>query len=194
MYRHVRCLFAVAALSLFGATSSAAARDYYDEDIDPTRIYGGLWLGFGGDAEVDGDGEFSGDLETTVGGQFGVDRIVSRYFSLGGEARFGRARWKQYDGTKLIDLDFKPRLRLPLRSSPVEFYAAVPVGLTIPRLRDNAPGPDGPVGWNVGAGGGINFFITDDFGLNAEPMWIMHDFGDYRLKQFSLFLNLVLAL
>jgi len=194
MRRDVCCLLSIAALFVLGATSSAAARDYDDDDIDPTRLYGGLWLGFGGDAEVDGDDMFTGDLETTVGGQLGVDRIVSRYFSLGAEARFGAIKWKQFDGSKLIDLDFKPRLRLPLRSLPLEFYAAVPVGLTIPRLRDINGRPDDKIGWNVGAGGGVNFFITDDFGLNAEPMWLMHDFGDYRLKQFSLFLNVILAL
>lgn len=193
MHRHVRVLIAVAALSLFGAASRAAADDYDDDRIDPTRLYGGLWLGFGGDAEVDGDDNFAGDLETTVGGQIGLDRVMSRWFSLGAEARFGRVKWKQFDGSKLIDLDIKPRLRIPL-SAPIELYAAVPVGITIPRLRDVDNAPDDSVGWNVGAGAGINFFITDDFGLNAEPMWIMHDFGDYRLKQFSLFLNAVLAL
>ena len=166
MRRDVCFLVAVAALTLFGTTHSAAAQDYDDDSVDPTRLYGGVWLGFGGDAEVDGDDQFSGDLETTVGGQIGVDRVISRYFSLGGEARFGRARWKQFDGTKLIDLDIKPRLRLPLRRS-IELYAAVPVGLTIPRLRDVPNAPDSSTGWNIGAGGGINFFITDDFGLNA---------------------------
>lgn len=193
MHRHVRVLIAVAALSLFGAASRAAADDYDDDRIDPTRLYGGLWLGFGGDAEVDGDDNFAGDLETTVGGQLGLDRVMSRYFSLGAEARFGRVKWKAFNGSKLIDLDIKPRLRIPLRA-PIELYAAVPVGITIPRLRDVDNAPDDSVGWNVGAGAGINFFITDDFGLNAEPMWLMHYFGDYRLKQFSLFLNAVLAL
>lgn len=191
MRRGVCFLLAVAALSVFGATSSVSADDDYDNDaIDATRLYGGVWLGFGGDAEIDGDDQFAGDLETTVGGQIGLDQVVSRYFSLGAEARFGRAAWKAFN-SKLIDLDFKPRLRLPLRRS-IELYAAVPVGITIPRLDDDLP--EGKTGWNIGAGAGINLFITDDFGLNAEPMWIMHDFDDFRIKQFSLFLNAVLAL
>lgn len=181
----------IAVALLLGGTSSAAA---YDDNVDPTRLYGGVWLGFGGDADVDGDNQFAGDLETTVGGQIGLDAVVSRYFSLGGEARFGRVKWKQFDGSKLIDLDFKPRLRLPLTNAPIELYATTPVGLTIPRLRDVDMAPAANTGWNVGVGAGINLFLTDDFGLNAEPMWIMHDFGPYRIQQFSLFLNAVLAL
>lgn len=191
MRRDALYLLGSAILLFFATTSPAAARDYED-GIDPFRLYGGLWLGFNGDADIDGDHEFAGDLKTTVGGQVGVDAVVLRHLSLGGEARFGAVRWKVGDSSKLIDLDFKPRLRFPLRSAPVEFYATVPVGITIPRVPDNAP--DAKTGWNFGAGAGINFFFTKDIGINAEPMWLMHDFGDYRLKQFSLFLNLVLAL
>jgi hypothetical protein len=192
MRRGVCFLLAVAALSVFGASNVSADYDgdYDDDAVDDTRLYGGLWLGFGGDAEIDGDNQFAGDLETTVGGQIGLDQVMSRYFSLGGEVRFGRAAWKAFN-SKLIDIDVKPRLRLPLRRS-IELYAAVPVGVTIPRLDDALP--EGKTGWNIGAGAGINLFLTDNFGLNAEPMWIMHDFDDYRIKQFSLFLNAVLAL
>ena len=182
--------------------SRAWAQEREGGRVDATRIYGGLWLGFGGDATWDGDGEFAGDLETTVGGQFGVDVVASRYFSLGAEARIGAVRWKIDDRSKLVDLDFKPRLRLPLSHLPLEFYVAVPVGLTVPRLADfGEEQGDGKVGWNLGAGGGVNLFVTEDFGLNAEPMWLMHRFkvdgpsdGEFTLKQFALFLNAVIAL
>lgn len=201
MGRHVSFLFCAAVLSVFGAASHAAARPVdYDDRVGPVRLNGGLWLGFGGDAEFDGDDQFAGDLETTLGGQVGVDVVVLRHLSLGGEARIGASKWiRTGDRTKLVDLNFKPRLRFPLGRTPLELYATVPVGITVPRLADGGPG-DGRVGWNLGAGGGLNFWITDSFGLNAEPMWIMHRFkvdadGDpeYTLKQFSLFLNALIA-
>ena len=128
-------------------------------------------------------------VAVALGAGFILGKLLDR-----AEARFGRVQWKQFNGSKLIDLNFKPRLRLPLTNAPIELYATTPIGLTIPRIRDVDSAPDGSTGWNVGAGAGLNLFLTDDFGLNAEPMWIMHDFGDYRLKQFSLFLNAVLAL
>ena len=201
MGRHVSFLFCAAVLTVFGAASNAAARPRdYDDRVGPLRLNGGLWLGFGGDAEFDGDDQFAGDLETTLGGQFGVDAVVLRHLSLGGEARIGASKWiRTGDRTKLIDLNFKPRLRFPLGRSPLELYFTVPVGITVPRLADGGPG-QGTVGWNLGAGGGLNFWITDSFGLNVEPMWIMHRFkvdadGDpeYTLKQFSLFLNALIA-
>jgi hypothetical protein len=189
-------------LTVIGASARAQARDRDYNDVDPLRLYGGVWLGFGGDAEFDGDRQFAGGLDTTLGGQFGVDAVILRHLSLGGEMRIGAAKWERTgDRTKLIDIDFKPRLRFPLGRSPVELYFAVPVGLTVPRLADmGPPGSEGKAGWNLGVGGGLNVFITDSFGLNAEPMWLMHKFktdaeGDpyYTLKQFSLFLNAVLA-
>lgn len=197
MRRHVCYLFMAATLVMFSA-SKASARNY--EEVDPTRIYGGLWLGFGGNA----DGQFGGHYDSTLGGQFGFDAVVSRFVSLGAEARIGASKWEKLrDRSKLIDLDFKPRLRLPLRGTPIELYIAVPVGLTIPRLSDAVdPGTNlgnGKAGWNFGVGPGINLFLGDTFGINAEPIWMFHKFKDdahheYTLKQFSILLNLVLAL
>lgn len=201
MRKPVWMLICAAALSIFGATSEAAA-DYDDNDVDDTRIYGGLWLGFGGDAEFD-ENNVDADLGGTLGGQFGFDIVTARYFSLGGEARIGAAKFQDTgDRSKIIDLDFKPRLRLPLYRLPIELYAALPVGLTIPRLADfaNDTNLDGKVGWNIGAAVGANWFITDSFGLNVEPAWLMHRFkvdganNDFTLKQFALFINAVIAL
>ena len=202
MRKPVWMLICAAALSLIGATSPAAADYDGDNDVDDTRIYGGLWLGFGGDAEFD-ENNVETDLGGTLGGQFGVDVLTSRYFSLGGEARIGAAKFQDTgDRSKVIDLDFKPRLRLPLYRLPIELYAALPVGLTIPRLADfaNDNELDGKVGWNIGAAVGANWFITRSFGLNVEPAWLMHRFkvdganNDFTLKQFALFINAVIAL
>lgn len=199
MSRNLCVLLCAAALSLLGGVSNASA-DLDDNDrYDPRRLYGGLWLGFGGDAEIDGDDNFAGDLETTVGGQVGLDWVTARYLSLGFEGRIGAVKWKAADRSKLIDLDFKPRLRFPLDNAPVELYLTLPVGLTIPRLGDiGEQDGDGDLGWNIGGGAGVNVFFTESFGLNAEPIWIMHKFGagpgDYTIKQFSLMLNAVIAL
>ena len=202
MRGQLRFVFWAMALTCVAATSSAQARDYPQDRVGPTRLYGGLWLGFGGDAEFDGDREFAGKLKATLGGQFGVDVVVVRYLSLGGEARIGASKWMRTgDRTKLIDLDFKPRLRLPISRTPIELYFTTPVGVTVPRLGDGAPpGVEGKAGWNLGVGGGLNFWVTRSFGLNVEPMWLMHRFKtdgpgapDYTLKQFSLFLNAAVA-
>jgi hypothetical protein len=210
----------VAALSVFSGASTASAddhdRDGYRADI---RLYGGLWLGFGGEAEIEGAlrgpfglGEVRGsthpDQVTTLGGQVGFDIPVLRFLSLGGEARFGTFNTETFadndvDRSKLIDLDFKPRLTLPLRHSPIELYFTVPVGLTIPILADDFGGDDGidgKLGWNLGIGAGINFWITRSFALNLEPNYLMHWFdldvpvgsGSVKLQQFTLFLNAVL--
>lgn len=185
--------------SLAGSTAHADERG---DRYDPRRLYGGVWLGFGGDAEADGDGEFGGDLDTTLGGQFGLDWVTHRWVSLGFEARIGASKWERMrDRTKLVDLDFKPRFRA-LVLGPVEVYATVPVGLTVPRPGDVADQSfSGKVGWNIGAGAGVNVFLTRRFALNAEPIWLYHHYkvdkspaNDFALKQFSLLINGVIAL
>jgi hypothetical protein len=199
MHRHVPWWLCAVALTVLGTASHVEARDY-DRD-DPTRIYGGLWLGFGGDIEY--EGRDVGDLGKTIGGQAGVDVRVGRWLSLGGEARVGGFDVGQFDDrNRLIDLDFKPRLYIPLHA-PVEIYLAVPIGLTIPRLSDvDGRGQDENIGWNVGVGPGLNVFLTHGFGLNVEPMWMFHHFGvdgtdgndKITVKQFAVLLNAVFAI
>jgi len=213
-----RFTICAAALSLFGFTAQASADvdDHY-EDRDGFRLYGGLGLGFGGEAEIDYRGPLglidvggSSDLVTSVGGQVGFDIPVIRYLSLGGEARFLSFNSEALDDndvdrSKLIDIAFKPRLTFPLRRSPVEFYFTVPVGITFPILADDfgdGDAIDGEVGWNLGVGAGVNFWLTRRIALNLEPSYLMHWFdldlptgsGDLALKQFTLFANVVFAL
>ncbi len=201
MPKYVYALCLSSLLAVFATTSPAAADDHTNL-IPDTRLYGGLWLGFGGDADLDGDGEFGGEMKTTVGGQVGLEQVLARYFSLGAEVRFGRAKWKYGNNTKLIDIDLKPRLRFPLRNTPLELYVAVPVGLTVPRLGDYQNNDtDGKIGWNWGVGPGLDVLLTDHFGINIEPLWLQHHFkvdgldsGDsLKVKQFSLLINAVLA-
>jgi len=194
--------FTAVLLTLLGLSSVALADDFDDRyDRDRTRIYGGLWLGFGGDIEV--HGYDVGDLGKTIGGQGGVDVIVARYLSLGGELRVGGFDVGNYDDrSRLIDLDFKPRLRFPLRRTPLELYGTIPIGLTIPRLADIDGVGDENIGWNVGFGGGLNWFITHNFGLNVEPIYMLHFFGvdgtdgndDVTVKQFAILINAVFAI
>jgi hypothetical protein len=206
MRRYVQLLLCAAVLTGIGTSASSARADrYYDhyDAYDSTRIYGGVWLGFGGDIVADGYGTV-GHLGNTLGGQGGVDVVVARYLSLGGEVRVGGFRAHPFDSrNRLIDLDFKPRLRLPLARTPLELYFTVPVGLTIPRLSDAAGNNvDNNIGWNVGVGGGINAFLTRSFALNAEPIWMVHHFGidgtdgngTVKVKQFAILLNAVLAI
>jgi hypothetical protein len=195
--------FTAVLLTLVGLSSVAAADDWdgYDRR-DRTRIYGGAWLGFGGDIEYRGNDV--GNLGKTIGGQAGVDVLVARYFSLGGEVRLGGFDADGFDDrSRLIDLDFKPRLRLPLRHTPIELYLTTPIGLTIPRLADiDGRGTDENIGWNVGFGGGANFWITHNFGLNVEPIYLIHHFGvdgtdgddKVKIKQFAIMLNAVFAI
>jgi hypothetical protein len=197
--------FTAVLVTLLGLSSAALADDFDDryERRDRTRIYGGLWLGFGGDIEVEGFPNPIGELGKTIGGQTGVDVIVARYLSLGGEVRIGGFDIGNYDDrSRLIDLDFKPRLRFPLRNTPLELYGTIPVGLTIPRLADIDGAGDENIGWNVGFGGGLNWFVTHNFGLNVEPIYMLHYFGldgtdgndDVTVKQFAILINAVFAI
>jgi hypothetical protein len=217
MHKRVCLLFCLVALTMLASASRASA-DVRDRDgyRDNVRLYGGLWLGFGGNADVDYAGPLgirasapNDDQVTTIGGQVGFDIPVLRFLSLGGEARMGAFNTKGLDDngidrSKLIDLDFKPRLTFPLRRSPIELYFAVPVGLTIPILADdfgNGNAVDANVGWNLGIGAGINFWLTQRIALNLEPNYLMHWFdldlpvgSGVKLQQFTLFFNAVFAL
>jgi hypothetical protein len=213
---------AFAASGLLGMTSSAAAQaytlppapavpergenaaptthEYEVVEISPTRIYGGVWLGFGGHSERDGQ-NYAANGASTVGGQFGLDVVgFHDILSLGAEARIGSAKSQAGERLNLIDLVLKPRLRFHPEGVPLELYFTVPVGLTVPRLSDSSG--EGNVGWNLGIGGGLNVFFSESIGFNIEPMWLTHRFkvassqggGDLVLQEFALFLNGVIAL
>jgi len=202
MRRYLGLVCVAATLTVFGVSAPAQADRYdddYDNDVDNVRIYGGLGLGFGGDLELD-DSPGEADLGTSIGGQFGVDFLLARYFALGAETRISGF---EYEGSnarsRFIDIVAKPRLRFPLNRR-TEVYGTVPIGLTIPRIEDR-PGADAlgeKLGWNVGIGGGLTWFLGNSFGLNVEPIYLIHKFdsdsGNATAKQFAVLLNAVLAL
>lgn len=204
---------AVTTLCCWGLGSPARAdRDDGPRTPSRLRILGGAHFGIGGTMEGDRipfDGEY--DLAPTYGGHVGVDAVVFRFFAIGGEVRASAfntedAEDRDIDRSFLVDLDVKPRLRIPFVNQRFELYFSTPVGLTIPVLSEEiAPDDrvDGKVGWNLGIGGGMTFFITRHFGLNLEPMYVMRWFGvegpagtelDLSMRQFTLFTNAVIAL
>jgi hypothetical protein len=177
------------------------------------RILTGPHFGIAGELEPDDGASIFDeiDLATTYGAQLGVDAVVFRFFAIGGEARFAAfnleaADERGVDRSFLLDFDVKPRLRFAIARERMEFYFSTPLGLTVPILADDidAGGSiDGKPGFNLGVGGGFTFFITDRFGLNVEPMYVMRWFGvegpggidaDLQMRQFTLFTNVVLAL
>jgi hypothetical protein len=200
-------------LGLAGAAHAHDSRDRYPDNPSRLRILAGPHFGIGGTLEGDNDSPFDGklDLAPTFGGQVGVDAVVYRYFAIGGEVRASAFNTEDadrldVDRSVLIDIDAKPRLRIPFVHERMEIYFTTPVGLTIPVLSDDIARDDrvdGKIGWNLGIGGGLTFFITPRFGLNLEPMYVMRWFGvetragrevDLKMQQFTLFANAVFAI
>jgi hypothetical protein len=176
------------------------------------RILGGLHFGGGGDLRIDpdgGGGTAEVSLAPVVGLQAGVDYVMMDYFALGGELRATFWNTSDYsDGdigrSTFIDIDVKPRGRYVF-DFPLEVYGMMPMGLTIAALNDDW-NADGGAGFNLGFGGGANYFFTDKIGINSEMAAIWHWFSaEYpgfggtvdaglRTAQFYLFLNFVYAL
>jgi hypothetical protein len=209
---------AVVVLGL-GSAGVAQAHDRYDRhDHHPDtpsrlRLLAGAHFGIGGTLEGDNDSPLDGklDLAPTYGGHVGVDAVVFRFFAIGGEVRASAfntedADERDIDRSVLVDIDAKPRLRIPFVHERLELYFSTPIGLTVPILSEElAPNDrvDGKVGWNLGIGGGLTFFFTRRIGLNLEPMYVMRWFGietpggrdvDLKMQQFTLFTNVVLAI
>ena len=191
--------------SFNAATPDQAATSQLELDdvlhISPTRLYGGVWLGFAGHSKVEDD-SYKAAGASTLGGQFGID-VVGFYdlLSLGAEVRIGSIKGPDGDRNPLIDVALKPRLRLvPEQGCPLEFYLTSPFGVTIPRFSDGNHNSANP-GWNFGLGGGLNLFVHEAIGINIEPMWLTHRFqvdgpqkGKLTIQEFALFINAVLAI
>jgi hypothetical protein len=197
------------------ATSVSSAPPTSSASINPgkLRILGGLHFGGGGDLRIDpdgGGGTLESSLAPVVGLQGGVDYVMMDYFALGGELR--ATFFNTSDGadgdlgrSTFIDLDVKPRGRYVF-DFPLEVYGTLPMGLTIAAINDDW-NADGGAGFNLGFGGGANYFFTDKIGVNAEMAAIWHWFGaEYptgfgtsvdaalRTAQFYMFLNFVYAI
>lgn len=170
-----------------------------ERSIRGFRLYGGLRLGVGGDAEykvenlvargVSYDDEtLKADLKTTFGMQLGAG-YAWRFFGIGGELRvswYGLENddfdydfdedFEEPTSSAFVDLIVKPRGGYQLASVPLEFYLAVPIGLSVP-LYEDAEVYGGPIerGWKpgptIGVTVGASYFFSDHFGVNAEMGW-----------------------
>ncbi len=199
-------------LALLGLAGPAAAQNL--------RLYGGLRLGLGGEAEFDPDDGLTvkDDLLTTLGGQVGCDAVLMEHLALGGELRLAGVNTdgrddNDYGSDLVIDLVLKPRVRFA-PTATFEIYGMLPFGLTLINTNDDLNSDlvdtsQGP-GFNLGPGGGVTYFFADNVGINFEMAYIMYWYGwtqeatafgrsvkqeaDISWGQFTLFANLVLAL
>jgi hypothetical protein len=180
------------------------------------RLYGGLRLGVGGTMHVEDDTKsaLDVDLKPSYGLQLGAELVPVRFFGIGFETRF--IWFNEKNGLTrdlLIDFAVKPSFRFALRRIPLEFYGALPIGVTIPSADDPNSADtfdvDFHVGGNVGLVAGMNYFVSPHMGLNFELGGLIHWYGanavdaagdkagsfTYTLTQFTLLtLNAVYAL
>jgi hypothetical protein len=201
------------AVETTSSVSTAAPASSASINPGKLRILGGIHFGGGGDLRVDPDGgggtaEFS--LAPVVGLQAGVDYVMMQYFALGGELR--ATFWNTKDNSDgdvgrstFIDFDVKPRGRYVF-DFPLEVYGMLPLGLSVAALNDDWGNVSGGAGFNLGFGGGANYFFNEKIGVNSEMAAIWHWFGaEYeafgasadagmRTAQFYLFLNFVYAI
>lgn len=156
-------------------------------------------LGFGGetDIEVDYDNDDFDDvdfddinMETTngVGAQF--DYALHEYFLLGGRLAFNFAEFDDddpgywddgddLDRFMLLNLDVVPKGRLPIAGAPIEFYAAVPLGISMnfpnDSLEDNLIVGDTSMGSGVSGNAsvhlGLHYWFNSNIGIMVEQGW-----------------------
>ncbi|HKU42209.1 MAG TPA: outer membrane beta-barrel protein, partial [Polyangiales bacterium] len=159
------------------------------------RLYAGGLIGVAGkqsfDLEVEGytgSLEGNGGLLPSYGLQAGATFFTVPYFDGGAEIRLawgglnndieittpGVTEQLAFTDTELllVDLDLKPRLRF-LANNQLELYVAAPFGLTIPSVED----VEANIGWNIGVGAGINYFFSQHVGLNAELLFVLHNYS-----------------
>lgn len=221
MLRTTRIALLTAALTAMSMTALAQDQETGEIVVDPTapreavraapktplnrpgplRFYGGFSVAVRGERKEKNVTD-SRNLDPTVGLQGGVDYVVMDYFAIGGETRFLWTKPDEQAGRDFLwDLVVKPRGRYELKNKPIEIYGTLPIGLTVPGLDGSAR--EGKVGFTVGMLGGVNWFFTENFGVNAEAGWIFHRFGEktpthdttYKMNQFLLLCpNFVYAL
>lgn len=171
----------------------------------PTRIYGGIHIGGGGNVKAMPERGPSGKSSAhfLVGFQGGLDHIIHEYVALGGEFRFTSTDLDLRDRALLVDFTFKPRGRYAFSNIPLEVYGTLPLGFSVFALRNEA---DAKFNMNFGIGAGAMYFFTDRLGINAEMTGLFHWRRDTapgfidditirsRLGQFYWFTNVVYAL
>jgi hypothetical protein len=165
------------------------------------RLYFGGLFGFAGRQDLTfevqrndgatGSIDVSSSQKVTYGFDLGATFFAIPFFDLGAEVRLSWAKAGAIDDdggsglagmsvdtgrTLLVDLDVKPRLRFDLLHGKLELYVAVPVGLTIPS-RPKADELDTSLGWNIGVGPGVTYFLSEHVGLDLELMFLFHSYS-----------------
>ncbi len=152
-------------------------------------------VGFAGnlsvDIEIEGEEPESfadKPLESSLGGYLGASLPIGRWFAVEAGAALLAWRTEEMDREgrsreRVVDVIAKPRARL--RVGAVELYAAMPVGLSVPRIADQT-GPSLRVygtevsrelGWSIGAAAGVQAFVLSSLGVRAEVGYQKHSFG-----------------
>lgn len=189
------------------SSRSSSARSSSTGSRGPTRVYGGIHLGGGGNLKVmpeDFDSD-KVDMKFLVGFQGGLDHVIHQYVALGGEFRFTSTDIKYADERPiLVDFTFKPRGRYEFSNIPLEVYGTLPLGFSVVAPRNDG---DTKFNMNFGIGAGAMYFFTEKLGINAELTGIFHWFRqtydgplntDFtvrnRMGQFYWFTNVVYVL
>jgi len=146
------------------------------EAVGALRVYGGFRLGVGGGFKpTDPDADFLALAKATPGLQLGVDYVVMEYFAIGAETRLSWPGQKEGDSDRIMlwDLVLKPRARKLLDSYPLEIYAAMPIGVTVANMDNDArPEQTGKAHATLGLSGGGYYFFHQHMGVNAELGWL----------------------
>jgi hypothetical protein len=164
-----------------------------ERGLGGVRLHAGMRFGLGGKWSADYDDGWLGKDERDLGGTFGFQVGASqfwRYVGIGGELRVNMFKVDAVsDRLKTLDLVALPRGGYRLETLPLEFYGALPIGMSVPLFDDDVSiecacgspqAADFKVGMTIGAVAGASYFFSDHVGINVEVGWLMHryDFAD----------------
>ena len=166
------------------------------------QVGGSLVLGFGGEAELSGDGgSVSVDLDPTVGLGLRYQMPLNGLLSVGGLFEFRSFEEDQStDRQSVLDFDLflKASFGVLVGSRDLEVYGLVPLGLSIGPTDDDLDrlGARTGFGFNLGLLAGAQLLVTESVGLFVEMGWRRHqvfydsDVGDFDVAANQFALNL----
>ncbi|MBI5487523.1 MAG: hypothetical protein HY905_09335 [Deltaproteobacteria bacterium] len=176
--RKLAWLVPALAVALWSGSASAGNLDF--------SAYGAVQ--FCCEVETDGPqgGDNGVDLEATGGFGVGVDYSVWDYIDVGGRFGFLWVATEPMDRANIdrnadIDIDALIKGQYPFFDGQMEVYLAMPIGLTIGVLSDEAEQAafgtgdyDTPVGMNVGLFAGYSYAFLAYLGAFVEFGWQLH--------------------
>lgn len=183
-----RLAWIAAAVVIGSSTLATSAHAQNLENEHDGYIAAKLILGFGGEAELDPEGDLGAlmgedDLETSYGLGVAYMQPLHEYFALGGQLAF--QSWTtdgledlDFDRSVLMDLSLVPQAKYAVREN-VELYASLPLGITFDFFgEDDYFGAEvkGGFGFNLGLFLGARVALDDSFGLLGELGYSYHVF------------------